>query len=290
MFVVIGANGQTGSVVAKTLLQANKPVRVVLRRPEQAAQWTALGAQVAIADVTDKAALQVAFNGATAAYLMNPPAYQAEDMFVAAQNVHRALIEAAVAMGVGHVVALSSVGGQHVAGTGNILTTHDLEQQLKASPLRYTILRAANFIENWTSAISPAREKGILPSMFHPLDKALPMVSAVDIGLTAAALMMDFKAGIVELHGPKDYSPNDAAAALSILLGHPVQAVEAPRAAWSGIFTNIGFNPVTANAFCAMFDGFNTNHIVFENTHTTLRGQTSLEDALKACLDKPAHH
>ena len=43
MYVVTGANGQTGSVVADTLLSEGHAVRVVLRLAEQAAAWVAKG-------------------------------------------------------------------------------------------------------------------------------------------------------------------------------------------------------------------------------------------------------
>ena len=54
-----------------------------------------------------------------------------------------------------------------------------------------------------------ALETGVLPSMFSPVTRALPMVSVQDIGRVAAELLM---AGpdaepLVELHGPRDYSP-----------------------------------------------------------------------------------
>lgn len=61
MYVITGANGQTGSVVANTLLAQGKLVRVVLHRPEQTATWTDRGAEVRIADMADEAALAEAF-------------------------------------------------------------------------------------------------------------------------------------------------------------------------------------------------------------------------------------
>ena len=40
MFVVLGANGRAGGETARALIELRKPVRVVLRRPEQAERWT----------------------------------------------------------------------------------------------------------------------------------------------------------------------------------------------------------------------------------------------------------
>jgi uncharacterized protein YbjT (DUF2867 family) len=66
MFVVFGATGQTGSVVADTLLEKKLPVRVVLRSDKGADAWRAKGADVAFADVIDADAITKALDGAIA--------------------------------------------------------------------------------------------------------------------------------------------------------------------------------------------------------------------------------
>ena len=125
---------------------------------------------------------------------MNPPAYTATDIFSAAAAVHAAGI-AAERAGVEHIVALSSVGAQHAEGTGNILTTHDLEQRLARARFATTILRAANFMENWAWSMHEAAETGVLLSMFAPVDKALPIVPVADIGQAAAELLLQGLSG-----------------------------------------------------------------------------------------------
>ena len=284
MFVITGSTGQTGSVVAKMLLAAGHPVRAIVRRPDQAATWQAIGAETAVSDLGDPASLRRPFSGATGAYLMNPPAYGHADLFERARAVHAAMIDAAHDAGIEHVVALSSVGAQHATGTGNIATAHDFERQLASSGLSFTILRAANFIENWAWSLSDVVRSGQLPSMFHPLDRALPMVAARDIGDTAALLLLERPGGIVELQGPQTYSPDDAALALSKLLGKSVEAVETPRQEWGNVFASNGFQERTVVAFCEMFDGFNNGRISFEGIHTARRGKVELIDALDALL------
>ena len=41
MYVISGASGRIGSVVADRLLDSGHPVRAVVRRPEAAADWIA---------------------------------------------------------------------------------------------------------------------------------------------------------------------------------------------------------------------------------------------------------
>lgn len=284
MFVITGANGQTGSAIANTLLGRGKSVRVVLRRAEQAAAWEARGAAVCVADLANEADLVHAFAGAEAAYLMNPPAYQADDLLVRASVVHRALIAAAERAVVPRVVALSSVGAQHSSGTGNILTTHDFESRLAASRLAVTVLRAASFIENWRWFLGPALVNGQLPSLFQPLDRRLPMVSVRDIGEAAAALLENPTGGIVELHGPEEYSPHDAAVELTRLSRRTITAHTVPRAAWAEDFRKAGYSESAVNAFCEMFDGFNNGRVAFEGAHQARRGVATLGEALRGLV------
>lgn len=282
MYVVTGANGQTGSHVVKALLAHRAPVRAVVRRPEQMPAWQAAGAEVVIADLADERALTDAFAGARGVYLMNPPAYTAPDIFSAAAAVHAAEIAAAERAGIEHIVALSSVGAQHAESTGNILTTHDLERRLAGTPIAATILRAANFMENWAWSMPLAAETGTLPSMFAPVERSLPMVSVADIGRTAADLLLQGLDApyLIELHGPQDCSPQDAANILSKLLGKAIRAIATPEAEWDAVFQASGFSPSATEAFSAMYRGFNDGLVAFNESGVKLRGRITLDGAL----------
>jgi uncharacterized protein YbjT (DUF2867 family) len=289
MFVVFGATGQTGSVVADTLLEKKLPVRVVLRlaqsaipnHPTKAADaWRAKGADVAFADVIDANAITKALDGAIAVYAMNPPAYHSADMFTVAENVGAAYVEAIAQSSVQKVVLLSSVGSQHATGTGNIMTTYLLENIFDDLTIPVAFLRAAGFMENWNGVAAIAAEKGILPSFYNPLDRKLPMVAAADIGCAAAEALTEDWTGkrIIELYGAADYSPNDVAAAFAAALKRDVQAVALPESEWQATIASFGFSPQFSNSYSEMMRGFNSGHIVFENNGTeTRKGQTTIE-------------
>ena len=57
MFVVVGATGNTGSVVADTLLSQKQPVRIVVRSADKGAAWKAKGAEIAVASLDDVSSL-----------------------------------------------------------------------------------------------------------------------------------------------------------------------------------------------------------------------------------------
>jgi len=66
MYVISGANGRIGSVVADRLLDSGHPVRAVVRRPEAAADWISRGAEAVVLDLCDSRKLTEALNDATA--------------------------------------------------------------------------------------------------------------------------------------------------------------------------------------------------------------------------------
>ena len=284
MFAVVGAHGKTGSAVIRCLLDRGKQVRAIVRDRTRADALPDGAVETVVGDVADVETLARAFDGAEAVYALNPPAYMEADLFARARAVHAALIRAAEIAGVGRLVALSSVGAQHAAGTGNILTTHDFETQLAASRLATVILRAANFLDNWGWMLQPAYQNGVLPSMLHPLHRRIPSVAARDVGEAAARLMVDGGPHIVELQGPDEYSPNDAAEALGMILGRPVQPIAVPEGDWIDVFQRQGMPARSARAFADMYRGFNSGLIAFEGVHEMRRGATGLKDALTAMV------
>lgn len=285
-FAIIGVTGQTGSVAAQTLLEMGHDVRAIVRNQSAVEQAIAKGYEPFLASIDDVNALSKAFTDVDGAYLMNPPIYTHENLFSRANLVHSSLLQAAKAANLRHAVALSSVGAQHAKGTGNILTTYDFEQQIAQSGLNISIIRAANFLDNWSSSISVAQKKGIFPSMFTPLDKKYPMVSSMDIGRTIAEMLVQGEKAekMVELKSPEDCSALDAARILSKLLQKDITALEVQNDQIAPFCESIGFSSVTGQAFAEMMNGFNTDHIVFSGKVPMLVGKVTIEEAFKEML------
>src|SRR5258708_3184028 len=153
MFVVLGASGNTGNVVAETLLRQKRNVRVVLHGAGKGKAWSEAGAEVAIADVYDGAALERVFSGAEGVYVLLPPNLGSSHVLV--DNHRRTnLIAAAVeAAGVPHVVLLSSIGAQQSDGTGPVLGLRDAEAVFSRTKAAVTSVRAAYFMESWGGSL-----------------------------------------------------------------------------------------------------------------------------------------
>jgi len=72
MYVVTGATGNTGSVVAEKLLAKGEKVRVIGRDAKRLERFAKKGAEPFVADATSADALTKAFSGAKAVYAIIP--------------------------------------------------------------------------------------------------------------------------------------------------------------------------------------------------------------------------
>lgn len=282
MFVIAGATGHTGKVAAEKLLLEKKPVRVILRNGETAEAWKKRGAEVSVLELDDVLGLAAALHGAAGAYLLLPPNMASTN--VRGDNALRTAgyVKAIAVSGVKHVVFLSSIGSQHDSGTGPILSTHDAEVALAKVKADVTFLRAAYFMENWGTSLN-ALGKGSFPT-FLTANRPIPMIASADIGATVAQLLVEggHGRGVVELSGPRDYSPNDIAAALSRITGRTVTVDQGPEEAIVPAFTGAGLNYHWARLYQEMIHGLNTGRVAFEGGKARgLRGTTEVDTVLK---------
>ena len=287
MFAIMGATGHTGGAAVAVLRQRGAAVRALTRDPAKAGHLAGDGVEVAAADPADIDSLTTAFDGVEAAYVMIPPHVDAEDALAAARATAEAIAEAVTKAGVARVVALSS-GGAHLSeGTGLIRTLYDLEQAMRRTGVPTTLLRATDFMENWGSVVPVVLADGILPSVLTPLDRKTETVSATDVGRTAAELLLSPHQGerIVNLLGPETYSPNDAAAAFSAVLGKPVRAEPMPHEALLPAFLESGLGEDYARGLVELYDALHAGRLVFEpGVGETRRGSTTLVEAVRAML------
>lgn len=286
MYVVTGVSGHTGSAAADALLGRGERVRVVVRDASKGEAWKKRGAEVAVADLADAGAMARALSGADGAYLLVPPQYAAEDLIAAQKPVAEALAAAIRQSGLPHVVLLSSIGAQHATGTGPIRSLHSSEDVIGRAAPNVTILRAAYFFENAVPVLGEAKAHGVLPSFLTP-GRAVPMVATKDIGRAAAEALLDPPKGrrVIELSGPRDFTPEDIAAAVGRVLGREVRVQGVPLEAVVPAMTAAGMTAGTAALMQEMYAGVNSGHVDFEGgSAIRKRGTLGPEDALRPAL------
>jgi uncharacterized protein YbjT (DUF2867 family) len=260
-YVILGASGNTGSIVANSLLLNGKNVRVIGRDAGRLQPFVSKGAEAFPADLSDAAALTKAFRGARAAYLMLPPISSREDQ----ERESDAIAKAAKESGLRYAVNLSSYGAHVPEGTGPIAGLHSSEQKLNAiGGLNVLHLRAAYFMENNLAAIDMIQGMGMFGHALLP-DLKMPMIATRDVGTYAGQRLLEldfFGKQTRELLGERELTMTEATAVIGRAIGKPdLRYVQFPYDRVQQVLTQMGFAPTKAASYIEMFKAINAGVI-----------------------------
>jgi len=284
MYAITGITGKVGGAMARSLLNANQPVRAIVRDQEKGKAFAEKGCEVVIADMDDAASLTAAFRGAEGVFILPPSNFDPAPGFPEARKGAATIRQALSAAAPERVVCLSTIGAQ--AKQSNLLSQRTiLEGELSSLAMPLTILRPAWFLDNLQWDVESARRDGVIHTFLQPANASFPMISTEDIGRIAAELIQERWTGtrIVEIEGPHRVSPNDIAAAFGRVLGRSVRAEVVPREDWAGLFRAQGMNDPVPRI--QMLDGFNEGWITFEGQDASIRkGQIELDQAIRALV------
>lgn len=265
MYVVSGASGNTGRVVAEKLLAAGERVRVLGRDGNRLERFAQRGAEAVVADATSVEAMTKAFAGADAAYLLIPPNLSAPDIPAYQGQVTSALAAAVEKNGIRHAVVLSSIGADKPDKTGPVIGLHHLENRLeKIDGASVLFLRAGYFMENLLPQVGLIHSLG---SMAGPLraDLRLPLIATRDIGAAAAEALLrrDFSGKQTrELLGQRDVSYDELAKIIGAAIGKPnLSYMQAPAAQLRGALTRMGMSASMANLLLEMSESLNSRYM-----------------------------
>jgi uncharacterized protein YbjT (DUF2867 family) len=261
MYVVLGATGHTGSIIATSLLLKGETVRVVGRDAARLERFARKGAEAFTANVSDAAALSKAFSGARAAYLLLPPSMTSPDYRADQEHESDAIAQAVKETGLHYAVHLSSFGADVAEGTGPIAGLHSSEQKLNAiGGLNVLHVRAGYFMENNLLAIGMIQGMGIFGHALLP-DLKLPMIATRDIGdyVAERMLRLDFSGKETqELLGQRDLSMTEATAILARGIGKPdLRYVQFPYEQVQQVLMQMGVPARTAGQFIEMYKATN---------------------------------
>jgi uncharacterized protein YbjT (DUF2867 family) len=290
MYVILGASGNTGSIIADSLLSKGKKVRVVGRDAGRLQRFVRQGAEAFTGDVSDAAALTKAFTGARAAYLLLPPITSREDQ----ERESDAIAKAVTKSGLRYAVYLSSYGAHVPEGTGPVTGLHSSEQKLNAiGDLHVLHLRAAYFMENNLAAISMIQEMGIFGHALLP-DLKLPMMATRDVGNYAAQRLLDLDFSgkqTRELLGERDLSMAEATAIIARGIGKPdLRYVQFPYDQVQQGLEQMGMTPKKAAVYIEMFKAINAGVLAAQEPRSRDNTTpTSFEEFVQDVF-APAYH
>ena len=265
MYVITGATGNVGSVIARTLLAKGQKVRTIARNVDRLQALAADGAEPFACELTDAAALAKAFAGASGVYVMIPPNLQTQDYRAWQDRVSDAAATAIERAGVANAVSLSSVGADKPEGTGPVVGLYRLEQKLnRISGLNVLHLRAGYFMENTLAQIGVIRTMGIMAGPLRP-NLGIAMIATRDIGDAAAAalLKLDFSGRQArELLGQRDLSMTEAAAIIGNAIGKPeLTYAMAPDEQLRPALMQAGLSENMVNLLLEMSAAMNSGHM-----------------------------
>src|SRR4051812_9272553 len=217
VIAVFGGTGQQGGAVVDALLARGARVRALVRSPDsdRARALAARGVELSAVRIDDPASTVAALKAVDAFYFMTPEANSLEEVEEEVR-VGAALVDAAAAARVPHVVFNSVFGADRETGVPHHDSKHRIEEYLKHSGLRATMVRPTAFMENFATVMAPSVEDGtIVLRLPLPDDIALKMISIKDIGQVAASILLgtaDVPGGAVEVIGDEPTGSQIAAA------------------------------------------------------------------------------
>lgn len=230
MILVTGATGNIGRPVLLALVQAGESVRVLARDPARVEDHGPL-VEVVVGDLDQPDTLPPALVGVDKVFLLAPgPNVPAQDA---------AMIDAAAAAGVRHLVMVSSLGAE-VGGVGGGRAHMPGEALLKASTMDWTILHPSEFMTNtlwWAETIRMAG------SIFVPTGSGrVGFIDPADIGQVAAAVLLGdgHEGRTYRLTGPESLSTADIAALIGQVRGEPVGHVDVSDEAFEQAMVQAG--------------------------------------------------
>lgn len=289
IFAIVGAAGKVGYATSLALREAGVPVKAILRDASEAARLSEIGCEIALADLLDYIALARAIGNATVVQIILPPSPQvkdtAEEMREAIECLARALEEARPK----RVLAISDYGAHITKDIGMPTMCRNFEERLGQLSGHKLFLRSAEHMQGWERAIPIAIESGILPSFHDLVNMPFPTISAPDLGLIAAGLLLrpasEKDVEVVYAEGPRRYSASDVAIALGELLGREIKAEAVPLSQWKEKFERV-MSPTLTELLIKANDAKNKGGLVDieENSGEAYYGNTKLIDALRPLL------
>src|SRR3984957_14925964 len=289
MYVILGATGNTGSIIANFLLSAGKKVRVVGRDPGRLQRFVDKGAEAFTATLSDAVALTKAFSGGRAAYLMLPPAKSREDQERDSDGIAKAVKES----GLRYAGHLSSYGAHVPEGTGPVAGLHSSEQKLNAiSSLNVLHLRAAYFMENNLEAIGMIHTMGVFGHALLP-DLKLPMIATRAVGDYAAPRLLDLDFSgkqTRELLGERELSMAEATAAIARGIGKPSLRYEQfPYDQVQQVLEQMGMTPKKATVYIEMFKAINAGVLAAQEPRSRENSTPTSFEAFVQDIFAPAY-
>jgi len=212
VLTISGATGRLGGRIARLLAETGIPQRLLVRDPARAPRLP--GAEVAVAEFGDRAAVRAALAGSDTVLMIS--AAESPDRV----DRHRAFIDSAVEAGVRQLVYTSFVGAAADA-TFTLGRDHwATEEHIRASGLTFTFLRDNLYADFLPIMVG---EDGVIRGPGG--DGRAALVAQDDIAEAAVAVLREPAAhanATYDMTGPDAVSFGEVAATMTVVTGRAV--------------------------------------------------------------------
>jgi hypothetical protein len=186
------------------------------------------------------------------------------DVRAEAGRYGEAIVIAARASGIRHLVVLSSLGAELATGTGFITTLHDQEQRLATLDTNMLVLRPGLFFESFLPALEVIRYEGMNCDAAAP-NVPVPMVAARDVAAVAASALAtrDWHGTVVsEVLGERDLTYAEITAIIGARLCKiDLPHVQLPYDDMAALLTSVGMSADAARMHTGMMRALNEQRI-----------------------------
>ncbi len=288
--LVTGATGNVGSGLIPNLIAMGANVRALVRDESKAQGLRDQGVEVVIGDLDKPATLDAAFSGVDKVFLATAPS---PNQVTQARNA----IAAAKRAGSPHIVRLSAGAFSTAPDSPPRVTRQhaEIDAELKASGLPYTLLRPHNFMQNTLMLAQTVASDG---AVYVPMKEGkLGMIDVRDIVDVAAKVLTEdgHEGKTYALTGPASISFHDIAAGLSKALGKEVKYVDVPLEAAREAMLGMGLPEWIVDAlneynkaFSEGLGDFTTNGVEEITGHPARSYETFAHDFAQAFAPAPA--
>ena len=286
MILVAGGTGRLGTLVVRRLRARGLAVRVLTRDRRRAEHFQDRDVEVIEGDVRG-GSLDAAMAGVETVVSAIHGFGDVGDVSPASvdRDGNRHLVNAARAANAA-VVMMSIVGASATHPIELFRMKHAAEEQLKASGVRWTIVRATAFAELWLDLLDQTAAGSGRPVIFGAGENRINFVSVSDVAALVERAVVDgsTRGATLEIGGPENVSFNALAARLQQASGRTGPPRHIPCTALRLIATVLG--PIKPNRARQMRAAVTMDSMDMTFASADLRGRfpdlavTSLADVL----------
>ena len=253
--LVTGATGNVAGVVIPSLIAMGAEVRALVRDESKANGLKGAGAEVVVGDLEKPETLDAAFSGVDKVLLITSPN---PNQVIQAKNG----IQAAKRNGSPLVVRLSAGAVKDVPGDlPRVSAQHaEIDNELRASGVPYTILKPNFFIQNTLMAAQTVASDGVVYMAMK--DGKIGMIDVRDVADVAVKVLTEdgHEGKEYTMTGPASISFQDVAAALAKALGKQVVYVDVPVEAARQGMVDMGLTEWFADAMGEYMTSFSEGY------------------------------